>query len=260
MLLARGERGPGDTLAVAMSRTRAAEAREERDTAASALDPDEFAANLISRGYRPGMLSQLALRLADVTAELEAERSKIEKGERVGRRVHGMLERGQVGAMDASAMLDGDYGDAHRAEQLERRAGSLRQQLAEASAASAPPRPPQLDGDGVEASASRARAAHQAFIEVTREQATRARMTGAADGTPRRERRPFADRGGVAGRSESCIHCVNQGVSDDISYLLHSDPELNLPTTSPEQLAQLEQAEQAAGRYQPAAGHGLAVR
>jgi hypothetical protein len=47
-----------------------------------------------------------------------------------------------------------------------------------------------------------------------------------------RERRPFARRG-AAVRSEMCVHCTDQGVDDETSYLLHSDPELNVPVTPP---------------------------
>ena len=50
MALARQHRGPGDTLALALARSRAAEAREIRDEAAAAPDPDERAAGLIARG------------------------------------------------------------------------------------------------------------------------------------------------------------------------------------------------------------------
>jgi hypothetical protein len=44
-------------------------------------------------------------------------------------------------------------------------------------------------------------------------------------------------RGAVAVRSESCQWCIDQNVSDHDSYLLHSDPELNVPVTTPEQAA-----------------------
>ena len=38
-----------------------------------------------------------------------------------------------------------------------------------------------------------------------------------------------------------CVHCTDQGVDDETSYLLHSDPELNVPVTS--SAAQAAQAE-----------------
>jgi len=59
-----------------------------------------------------------------------------------------------------------------------------------------------------------------------------------------RARRPFAVR------SEHCIHCINQGVSDEDSYLLHSDPELNVPvTTTREQAQQAGQVQAERRRY-----------
>jgi len=61
-------------------------------------------------------------------------------------------------------------------------------------------------------------------------------------------------RGGVASRSESCQWCIDQNVSDEQSYLLHSDPELNVPVTTPEQAAQWQatQAERRAYGYREA--------
>jgi hypothetical protein len=58
-----------------------------------------------------------------------------------------------------------------------------------------------------------------------------------------RSRRPFV--GGVS-RSESCQWCIDQDVSDHDSYLLHSDPEFDVPVTTPEQAQQ--QAEHAERR------------
>jgi hypothetical protein len=79
--------------------------------------------------------------------------------------------------------------------------------------------------------------AKQAHLEYV--QASRAAMAAAQAGV--RAPRPFVSRGGGAARSESCIHCVSQGVDDETSYLLHSDPELNVPVTSPAtQAAQAE--------------------
>ena len=82
-------------------------------------------------------------------------------------------------------------------------------------------------------------AAHREYV-----QASRARMAG----TPRQARRPFARRGDAA-RSEHCVHCVDQGVDDETSYLIHSDPDLRLPVTSTrEQAAQADKAEHAERR------------
>jgi hypothetical protein len=58
-------------------------------------------------------------------------------------------------------------------------------------------------------------------------------------------RRPKG-HGGLAARSESCQWCIDQNVSDHDSYLLHSDPEYNVPVTTPEQAQQ--QAEHAERR------------
>ena len=73
-----------------------------------------------------------------------------------------------------------------------------------------------------------ARRAHAAFVEETR-----LRMAGAAAGRAPRARRPFVSRGSVIGRSEHCLHCIDQGVDDETSYLLHSDPEFGIPVTPP---------------------------
>jgi hypothetical protein len=97
----RGEAQPGAVLEQALARSHAAEAREAREAreaAAAAPDADERAAGLVVRGLAPGMVSGLAQQLADAEAEVETERAKIAKGERVNERVRGMLERGQVAA------------------------------------------------------------------------------------------------------------------------------------------------------------------
>jgi hypothetical protein len=44
-----------------------------------------------------------------------------------------------------------------------------------------------------------------------------------------RSRRPFD----VIGRAEECRWCIEQNVSDEQSYLLHHDPEYNVPITPP---------------------------
>jgi hypothetical protein len=215
-LLRNRERGPGDTLAISQARGRAAEARELREEAAAAVDPDERAANLIGRGVTPGMISDLGRRLADAEGELAAEREKIEKGERVNARVSRMLERGQVGGLEASRMMDGDYGDAARAEKLERRADRLRQQLASAQMMIAPQR--EQPADPLEAAS---RHAHEVFREVTRQ-----RMAEAQAGTARREPRPFAyaSRSGVPGEV-TCADCVKYGATAEQSYMIHADPD-----------------------------------
>lgn len=187
MLLDRSERRAGP-LETALARSHAADAREIRDAAAAAPDPDERAAGLIARGMTPGMISDLSQRLADVQAELEAEHEKMAKGERVRARVAGMLERGQIGGLDAARMMDGDFGDAHWAEQLERRAGSLGRQIQEAAELMSPPsrQPDPLEATG--------RRAHQILTEVTR---------AMAEAQARRpEPRPFASVSRAAGDTE----------------------------------------------------------
>jgi len=186
MALARQHRGPGDTLA----RSRAAEAREIRDEAAAAPDPDERAAGLIARGYSPGLASQLAIRLGDTLAELADEEAKLEKAARRAERMHREHEAGRLtGLAYLRAMGDDDDGDQDRVRLLSRRAESLRRQIAEASEAMSAPQ--RRERDGVEAAAARASAA---LAEVTRSQVAGARPVP-------QERPPFGSASRGAGRS-----------------------------------------------------------
>jgi hypothetical protein len=75
-----------------------------------------------------------------------------------------------------------------------------------------------------------AKAAHAEYVA-----ASRAAIVAVTAGTPR----PFVSRGSVT-RSECCQWCIDQNVSDEDSYLLHSDPELAVPVISPEQAAKAE--------------------
>ena len=154
MLLRNRERAPGDTLETALARSRAAEARELRIAAEQAADPDERAAAMVARGITPGLVGDVAQRLGDTLAELAAEREKIERGQRRQERVLRMHAAGQITALDI-ARMDFDEGDPGTVARLERRADSLRRQAEQVSAMISPPRPPQLDGDGLEAAASR---------------------------------------------------------------------------------------------------------
>jgi hypothetical protein len=172
MLLGMRERGPGDTLEIAAARSRAAEARELRDEQAGSLDPDEHAAALVNRGYAPGMTSQLSARLAETLAELQAEREKIERGQRRQERIRREHDAGRISVFDIMNMPDVDEGDAARAEKLELRATSLRRQIAEASAMITPQR--REAEDPLEAAT---RHAHRIFVEATRQ-----RMADAAAG------------------------------------------------------------------------------
>jgi hypothetical protein len=199
MMLGRQQNRAGP-LETALARSRADDIREAREQAAYAPDPDERAASLVVRGYSPGMLQELAQRLGDTTAELEAENEKIEKGKRRAEHVMRMHANGQIHAWDVPAAL-GDEGDPGRVAQLERQAESLRKQIAEAQDMIAPPR--QRDLDPVEAAS---RAAHEVFREVTR-----ARWAEVQGGSrPRRERRPFdsVSRGDTEHTGPDCRVCA----------------------------------------------------
>jgi hypothetical protein len=186
MMLARQQRRAGP-LETALARSAASDIREAREAAASAPDPDERAANLIARGYTPGLASQLAQRLGDTMAGIEAENAKIEQGKRRQEHLHRAHAAGQITAWDIVRGQDFDEGDPGRVAQLERRAESLKRQMADAQEIMAPPQ--RRDLDGVEAAS---RHAHQVFAEVTR-----ARMAEAR----RPEPRPFASVSRGAGGS-----------------------------------------------------------
>jgi hypothetical protein len=209
-----------------------ARAAQDRGREPEPEDPDDRLAAMITRGYSPGLLHRLSQQLADTCGELEAERAKIARGARraaVARREH---EAGRVNVWGMQQMLDdGDFGDEGRASQLERRAESLRSQMAKAAAMIAPQQ--ERETDPFEAAT---RTAHQAFREITRQ-----RMAEAEASRP--EPRPFASRGGVAVRSEQCAHCTAYGVSDEQSNQLHNNPERNVPIAPP-------------GAPARAAGHG----
>jgi hypothetical protein len=138
--------------------TRARLASDKPD--ADPFDPDEKAMNLLARGYSPGMLRSLSEQLGDTTAELEAEREKIEKGKRRQEIAAQAHAAGRVDVFRMQAMLDGDFGDEGRVGLLERRAQSLRQRIGEAQDMIAPPQ--RRDLDPVE---SASRAAHLMFRE-----------------------------------------------------------------------------------------------
>jgi hypothetical protein len=191
-------------------------------------DPDEVAANLLARHYEPGMASDLAQRLGDVMGELQAEREKVERDARRQEQVMRAHRNGQLSAWDIPAALGDDLGDRGRVGQLERRAESLRRQIAEASELIRPPQ--QRAPDPLEAVTSRA---HAAFAE-----ATRAKLAE-AQGQPRQQRasRPFPSRGGVAVRSEpvTCDACIAVGASPEESFLIHHmDADGQLLSVSPD--------------------------
>jgi len=187
MLLDRQQRRAGP-LETALARARADEIREAREAAANAPDPDERASIFVTRGYTPGLIFQLSQRLGDTESELAAERDKLEKAARRAKFAAREHAAGRVDVSRMLAMMDGDDGDENRVAMLERRAESLRRQMAEAQAMISPPQARDLDP--VEAAS---RAAHDAFVEVTR-----ARWDAAQSGTARPAPRPFASvsRGG----------------------------------------------------------------
>jgi hypothetical protein len=230
-VLAIKQRGPGDVLATAMTRSRAAEAQQARAEAAVAQDPDERAANLVTRGYLPGQISQLSMRLAETEAELADEEAKIEKAARRAERTRQMHERGQIDAAGvAQRWLDTDEGDSQTVARLTRRADSLRRQIQETSEAMAPPEA--RARSGVEEASSRARSV-LADVAALR----RADDEAEAQGRARLERErsafygargrpPFASHGGAVRSDVDCPDCQAAGASPEESALIHLDPDL----------------------------------
>ena len=184
LVLGNKERGPGDTLGIALARSRAADARQARDEAAARRDPDEAAASLVSRGYRPGMITELSMKLADCEARLADEEAKIKKTAKRAEWTRRAHERGQIDGFGVAArMQDADEGDQATVERLQRRAASIRRQITEVSEVLSPPQ--QREQDPLEQAASRA---NQAFREMTRQ-----RMAEAQQSRPQ-ARPPFASR------------------------------------------------------------------
>jgi hypothetical protein len=164
-------------------------------------DDDDRQAALVTRGYRPGMVSQLALQLADVESELQGERERIERGERRAEHVRRMHANGQIRALDIPDAL-GDEGDPGRVGQLERRAQSLRSQIAAAQAAITPQQ--QRDLDPFEAAS---RAGHQVFREVTRARWAEAQSGTAARPAPRPFPGSVSRSGGTEHTGPDCWVC-----------------------------------------------------
>jgi hypothetical protein len=71
------------------------------------------------------------------------------------------------------------------------------------------------------------------------------RMLAAVQARPAGRPKEVSRSRGVAVRSEHCHWCTEQGATDEQAFLIHNDPEHPLPVTSPEQWAQMQQAEQA---------------
>ena len=190
LLLGRRERRAGP-LETALARSRAEDLVQARDEAAAAPDQDERAANLIARGLTPGMVSQLSQRLGDVQAELEDEQAKLDKAARRAEIASREHAAGRVDVLRMLAMMDGDDGDEGRVRVLERRAESLKRQIAEAQEAISPPQARPLDG--VE---SATRHARRTLAEVSRSQLAEARERSRPP-----ERPPFDGSSVSRGRS-----------------------------------------------------------
>jgi hypothetical protein len=229
--------------------TRAMQAPDGRDP--EPPDEDERQSALLARHYAPGAVTDLARRYADTMSELATVQEANEASRKRQERIARDHAAGRISAFDIMAM-DTAEPDVAREQQLERRAESLRGQLAGASAliAREPARAP-------DEFAAVNRTAHALFTATTRQRMAEAQARRTA---PRPERRPFASRGSVAIRSENCFYCTQEGLDDDTAFLIHSDPQYPLPTTSAEQAAlaaqyEQEQAEQAPGRsaYPPGA-------
>lgn len=222
LLTRQHERGPGDALEMAAARSRAADARQALDEAAGARDPDEVAAAMVSRGYAPGLVTELSQRLADTEAQLSGENDKIAAGRRRQEWIARDHQAGSITAFDIARMQDFDEGDPGIVQRLERRRDSLRSQITEAQAAIAPPQ--QRQADPLAAATSRA---NQAFRETTR-----AKLAAAEQGLPVTSApRPFAGPGGdadpLAFRShlDSCPDCRKAGVTAEGSATIHAGVE-----------------------------------
>jgi phage head maturation protease len=177
----------GSTLEQMLARAAQAGEREPEPQ-----DPDDRLAAMVTRGYSPGLLHRLSQQLADTSGELEAEQAKIARGARraaVARREH---EAGRVSVWAMQEMLDGDFGDEDRVRQLERRAESLRSQMAQASAMIAPQQ--EQVTDPLEQAS---RHAHEVFREVTRSLMAEAQAGVRPERLPagKASRRPFGGRG-----------------------------------------------------------------
>jgi hypothetical protein len=211
ILANRADPGQGRTLGEVLQRAGQAPDRGGPEP----QDPDDRMAAMVTRGYSPGLISQLSQRLADTSAELEAERGKLEAGARRAEYLHRAHEAGRLTAWQVMEQL-GDEGDETEVRRLERRAASLRQQIDAAAEAIAPPE--RRDLDPLEAAAQRA---HAAFAEHTRA------LVAAAEARQARRpaARPFAGRG-LAVRSEvTCAECIKVGATPEQSVLIHQDPD-----------------------------------
>jgi hypothetical protein len=167
-------------------------------------DPDERAANLVARGYSPGLLAELQQRLGNTTRAIEAEQQKIRDGAKRAASIRRAHEAGRIDAFGVMREMDFDEGDENRVRALEHQAQSLRGQIADVMEIVTPP-PERQAPRPVEAAAQRAQ---QALAQVAEElrlkdvAAARARAQLERDRSEfyaARGRHPFVSRG--AGRS-----------------------------------------------------------
>ena len=191
LMMANRERGPGDTLAVALARSASADARAAQDARQYARDPDEIAAAMVSRGYLPGMTSGLAQRIQDAESALAGARQKREDHAKAIQRYSALRDKGQISVLDAAQRMDAAEGpDEAEISRLEKNLERLQHRQDQAQTAiTGAVRGPE---DPLEAASRRA---HTAFVE-----ATRAMLAQAEAGQPLTAPRPFgsASRGGAA--------------------------------------------------------------
>jgi phage head maturation protease len=172
-----------------------ARAAQDRDREPEPEDPDDRLAAMVTRGYSPGLMSQLSQQLGDTLGELQAEQDKIARGERREALARREYEAGRINvwAMQQQLLADGDFGDEGRASRLERRAESLQSQLVQAAAMIAPQQ--EQVTDPLEQATRRA---NQVFREITRSLMAEAQAGNRPErpSAGKASRRPF---GGGAG-------------------------------------------------------------
>jgi hypothetical protein len=174
-------------------------------------------------------------------AELREERAA--ELERQARREEAEAHLAQRAALDRAQLLARGYTDSELAHHQAQQDAVKEEKIAELEAELA-------KLDPARAAVKRAETVRAAQDLADRELLARARepdpfMAGQIERFHRRRgaevsrsRLPF-DR--AIGRSEQCLWCIEQNVDDETSYLLHSDPELNVPVTPPGQQPELVQ-------------------
>ncbi len=209
MAMHRGEPVPVTPGQVLARHQQLADREDGADRLPLAEQAEEVAVRVLMTGYQAGSMSELALRAADTSAAIAAERAKIDAGIRQGDRVHRMFASGQIRAADVPGLLPDDPGSEERIKFLERRLESLRGQMG--AAATVVQRSRQAEPqDPAEAAARRA---HAAFREATRAMRADAAMGRAPQGESQRESRPFASASRGAVTAEVCGPCHEAGAT-----------------------------------------------